>query len=116
MAKNNSIYEVTRDDYKSFVEQIKPECREVKTMSLPHKTITRIFSKASGICLCSRASYHDDKRREKYYIFNMPAPEERNAPVPHVKLELKTKEEVQAVFDAFSKMRKEREAQDDGTV
>ena len=111
--ESNSIYRVNREDYKAFMEQLKPECREVKKIDLHSRIITKVFSKNTNECLCSRVTYREEGKPEQYYIFKMPLDEERNAPVPHVKLELKTKEEVQAVFDAFSKMRKEREAQND---
>lgn len=110
---DNSIYEVRKVEYKAFVEQIKSECRDVKTTDLPQKRIVRVYSKLSGDELCRRVSYKDDKKHEKYYIFKTPLKEESAPPVPHAVLELSTPQEVQAVFDAFSKMRKERERQND---
>lgn len=107
--KDNSIYRVTRDDYKAFLEQLKPECREIETIDLHSKVITKVFSKATKECLCSRVTYNDSNRREQYFIFKMPMDEERRAPVPHVKIELNSAKEVQAFFDAYFKMKKEKE-------
>ena len=42
---DDSIYEVLRKDYASFVEQIKPEFRDVKTLEENNCIITKIFSK-----------------------------------------------------------------------
>ena len=51
---DNSIYEVTRDDYKGFVNQIKPECRDVRIEEIGDIHIAaKIYSKKTGKCLCS---------------------------------------------------------------
>ena len=76
--KNESIYRVTRDDYKAFVEQIKPECRDVRTIKLDTRTITKTFSKSTQDCLCSRITYNENKP-EEYYIFKTPKDGERRA-------------------------------------
>ena len=110
----NSIYRVTREDYKAFMEQLKPECRDIKTIDLHSKLITKVLSKTTGECLCSRVTYSNEKEREKYYIFKMPLDSERRAPVPHVRVELKDQKEVQAFFDAYYKLQKEKK--NEGTV
>jgi len=72
---------------------------------------TKIFSKNTNKCLCSRMTYiakYGDPEPEKYYIFEMPEPYERNAPVPKTQIVLNTKEEVQAFFDFLSKRQKEK--------
>ena len=78
---NESIYEVTRNDYTSFVEQIKPEFRRVEVAKIdPTHTATKIFSKNTDKCLCSRLTYtadYGDPEPEKYYIFEMPENYER---------------------------------------
>ena len=92
---DNSIYEVTREDYKGFVNQIKPECRDVKIEKIGTTHVAaKVFSKKTG---------------EKYYIFEMPDWDERCEPVPVRKLVLETKEEVQAFFDAIAKLQKEKQ-------
>lgn len=105
-----SIFEVTRDDYKSFFEQIKPECRRVEVEKLNYNHIsTKTYSKKTGKCLCSKVTYNSDNEEnytpEKYYIFEFPDDDERRPPIPHVKVELKTKEEVQAFFDFLAKQK-----------
>ena len=100
-----SIYEVTREDYKAFIEQIKPECRDIKVIEEPEYIITKVFSINSGNCLCSRISYREEGKKEKYYIFLFPADNERRAPIPHMKIELRDKDEVQAFFNAIKEMR-----------
>ena len=48
---DNSIYEVTREDYKGFVNQIKPECRDVKIEEIGTTHVAaKIFSKKTGKC------------------------------------------------------------------
>lgn len=107
-----SIYEVTRGDYKGFVQQLKPEYREVKVEEIGNThTATKIYSKKTGKCLCSRISYtaeYGEKEPEKYYIFEMPDDDERGPAVPFVNLQLETKEEVQAFFNFLAQQNKEK--------
>ena len=109
---NESIYEVTRTDYTSFIEQIKPECREIKVMELDKThTATKVFSKNTGKCLCSRMSYtanYGNSEPEKYYIFEMPEDEERLPPIPKIQITLSSREEVQKFFDYLSQQQKEK--------
>lgn len=113
---DNSIYEVTRNEYKGFVEQIKPECRRVAIEEVDKKhTATKIFSINTEKCLCSRVTYSADygtSEPEKYYIFEMPENYERQAPIPKQQIVLKTKEEVQAFFDFLAKETKKENKND----
>lgn len=108
-----SIYEVTRTEYMGFVEQIKPECRQIEVVEIdPIHTATKIFSKNTGKCLCSRITYtaeYGDPEPEIYYVFEMPEPEERQAPIPKIKITLKSKEEVQKFFDYFAKNKEKKD-------
>ena len=108
---DNNIYEVTRDDYKGFVSQIKPECRDVRIEEIGDTHIAaKIYSKKTGKCLCSRVAYsadYGDPDPEKYYIFEMPDNDERKAPTPIRKIVLETKEQVQAFFDFLARKNKE---------
>jgi len=107
MMNDKSIYEVSRNEYKGFVEQIKPECRRVEIRKVDEThTAAEIFSINTGKCLCSRITYSADygePEPEKYYVFEMPEKYERQAPIPKQQLVLKTKEEVQAFFDFLAK-------------
>ena len=108
---DDSIYEVTREDYASFVEQIKPEFRDVRVMEIGARhNATKIYSKKTGKCLCSRVTHNGkigDPEPEKYYIFILPDSDELQPPIPKLHLNLETKEEVQAFFTAISKLTKE---------
>ena len=108
---DESIFEVTRNDYKGFVEQIKPDCRRIEVVQINSThTAAKIFSKNTGKCLCSRVAYSADygePEPERYYIFEMPEDYERQAPIPKQQIVLKTKEEVQAFFDFLAKKAKE---------
>ena len=105
-----SIYEVTRIDYTSFVEQIKPDFRKVEVSKIdPTHTATKIFSKKTGKCLCSRLTYtadYGEPEPEVYYIFEMPDPDERQKPIPKMRISLNSKEEVQKFFDYFANKQK----------
>ena len=114
LGEYKDIFSVTRADYKDFVLQIKPEARRVETVELNnYTTATKIFSKNTGKCLCSRVSYRaggpddSENRPEEYFIFEMPEDDERLEPIPRVQVELTTIEQVQKLFDGLSKMSKE---------
>ena len=109
-----SLYDVSRDEYKDFVSGIKPEVRDIQIVELnEYTTATKIFSKKTGKCLCSRVSYKEyvagqEPREEKYYIFEIPDKEESQPIKGRAKLVLETREQVQAFFDIISKLSKEK--------
>ena len=117
MITDNSIYEVTRNEYKGFIEQIKPEHRRVETVEIDDRhTATKTFSINTGKCLCSRLTYiadYGEPEPEKYYIFEMPENYERRAPIPKRQIVLESKEEVQAFFDFLAKQIKEEKNKND---
>ena len=113
MNVNDSIFEVSRADYQGFVEIIKPEFRNVETIDLDKWHVaTKIFSKKTNKCLCSRVTYtgptdEDTHEPERYYIFEMPEDEERQPPTPKRRIVLESKEEVQAFINGLSLLQKE---------
>lgn len=108
---DNSIYEVTRDDYKAFVEQIKRGCGRVEIVTTKSYQFSNIISQKTGKRLCGRKTYINNNNKnipEKYYIYEMPDDDERCKPIPKLRLNLETREEVQAFFNILSKMNKEK--------
>ena len=95
---DESIFLVEREDYKSFVERLKIEVMEVKEEELTRSSAaTKVFSKKTGKCLCSRVYSKDED--EKYYIFDFPDDDEWGPPIPKRKITLETNEQVQLLFD-----------------
>lgn len=107
---NNSIYEVERDEYVGFIGQLNKSMMDVEQYYEQNNTIIKIKSKNTGLHLCTRIIPDDDK--EYYYIFNMPAENERIAPKPVRKITLDTKEEVQEFFNALSQLQREAHKND----
>lgn len=108
---NNDIYEVTRMEYSSLVETIKSEARELIQYEKDDYRYVDIYSKNTHQKLTSRVTYIGDmesQRGEKYYIYNLPLPEERNPDIPKYRIMLETREEVQAFVDAIARMNKEK--------
>ena len=103
---DNSIYEVTRDEYAGFIGQLNKQMCDVEQFFEDGMTIMKIKSKATGAHFCTRIIPEDDV--EHYFIFNMPEDNERVAPKPVMKVTLETKEEVQAFFDALNKLQQEK--------
>lgn len=100
---NEEIFEVNRKDYQSFVERIIPGKGRVEEQD----GFIKLYSKATGKCLCGRKR---TEKEEKYYIFEYPESDEWGPPIPKVRFTLETKEEVQALFDALTELRKQNES------
>ena len=106
---DNSIYEVERDEYAGFIGQLNKQMMDVEQYYENDLTIMKIRSKNTGVHLCTRIISDEE---EHYYIFNMPADDERVAPKPVLKVTLDTKEEVQAFFNALNKLQSEAHKDD----
>ena len=113
--KFDDIYEVSRDEYVGFLNQIKPECRETEIIGRGEPyTELNVFSKDKKRHFATRIiqSLEEDKSEEKYYIFDMPLNSERQAPKKVRKITLETKEEVQTFLNAIAKIQKENDKND----
>lgn len=104
-------FSVDREEYQTFLEQINPKSYNVDVSSLNYyTTVTKVISKKTGKCLCSRLTYEEriegqGRTPEKYYIFNEPELDERQAPRPKYTLRLETPEEVQAFVNIINKIK-----------
>lgn len=104
---SNDIYEVTRDEYAGFIGQLNKQMMDVEQSYQEDMTIVKIKSKNTGIHLCTRII--PDEGEEHYFVFSMPADDERIAPKPVLKITLNDKEEVQAFFNALNKLQQEKD-------
>lgn len=102
---DNSIYEVDRDDYAGFIGQLNKTMMDIEQFYEKDTTIIKIISKNTGIHLCTRIIPDNDI--EHYYVFNMPADNERIKPKPVLKITLDNKEDVQTFFNAINKLQQE---------
>ena len=110
---DNSIYEVSRDEYAGFIGQLNKQMMDIEQFYEEDVTIIKIRSKNTGLHLCTRIIPSEGE--EHYFVFNMPASDERIAPKPVMKIKLETKEEVQNFFDALNKIQQEVH-KDDGNL
>lgn len=101
--KYNDIYLVTKHEYAGFVEQIKYDTRDIKVIENSDSKEIQIFSKKTGKHLCSRICGENIK--EQYYIFEFPDNDERCKPIPKMRINLETREEVQAFFNALKEIK-----------
>lgn len=111
---NNSIYEVERNDYVSFIGQLNKSLMDLEHGVLKDCNYIKILSRKTGKHLCTRIISHDEEHEgeEHYFIFNYPGDDERIAPKAIRQITLKTQEEVQAFFDALNKIQKEEYSND----
>ena len=106
---NEEFYEVTRADYKNFLETVKSEVREIKELNKDDYHYIEVYSKTTGELLASRKFYMgDEKNEEHYYIWNLPCPEDSVPPIAKYQLKLETREEVQAFLNFLAEQSKEK--------
>ena len=105
---DDSIYEVTRDEYACFMGQINKKKVEVKIEQIPDYKAIKVYSKKTKTHLCTRTVPQEEKEQldEHYYIFNDPDKSEMQQPKPVQKIVLETREEVQTFFEILSKLSK----------
>ena len=103
---NNDVYKVERDDYAGVIKQLNPKTTHVETFHEEFGTIIKIKSEDNTIHFTTRIIPEDGE--EEYYVFVLPYDEYAIPPKPVWKLNLETKEEVQAFFDTIAKLQKEK--------
>lgn len=105
---NESIFEVTRDDYKAFVERFLPGAVMAQEEDYENGKILKVYSNKTNKLLCSqKMKKEEDTIYYTYYIFEYPDNDEWGPPIPKFKLNLETKEEVQAFFNALAELKKQ---------
>ena len=101
---DESIYEVERDEYAGVIGQINTKTADIEEYHQNDVTIIKIKNK-NGTHFTTRI-INNETGEEKYYVFNLPEGEDRLPPKKIRQVKLETKEEVQAFFDALSKLQK----------
>ena len=105
----SEIYEISRDDYVGFFGQIKKECIDTEIESHDNGFKMYVFNKTHTKHFATYININD---QENYYIFDMPDVEERCPPKRVRKIQLNTREEVEAFFNIIAKLQKERDPHD----
>lgn len=111
-----NVYEVEREDYKGFLDQINKDAKIIKEEQNEGIKWTKIYSKTNNKLLCTKETFFTDDRfgEEHYYIFEMPPIEDRVPPPKVKKIQLETEEEVKAFFNIINAaINKEKK---DGTI
>lgn len=111
---SNEIYEVEREDYITFIGQLDMNKMDSEQYHYEDCDIVKIVSIKTNKHLCTRITDHINQK-ETYFIFNYPDDDERREPKAVCKIKLDSREEVQAFFDAISKLQKEAK-ENAGTV
>lgn len=95
----DEIFEVTRDEFVGFMQQIKKECFVAKTDD-DEKEVN--YYSTDGARHFAKHTFSDEEG-DKYFVYEMPTDEERCAPRVIRKYTLETKEEVEALFEILKK-------------
>ena len=102
---DNSIYEVERDDFKGFIDQLNPKCIDYAVYELGELKSIRIFAKDDHDRLFAEQVIKNGE--SSYFVYEMPEKCERIEPKPVRKITLETKEEVEHFFKALNKLQQE---------
>lgn len=105
--KENELFEVERDDYVGFIDQIDPEARYAEQMVEDEYQVIRTYSKKNKKLLCTRYVPIKETAEPHFFVFEMPDDDERCVPKAKQKIVLQDREEVQAFFDVLGKWQKE---------
>jgi len=101
---DNSIYEVTRDEYAGVIGQINPKTSDVYTYHEEYGTVIKIMNK-EGVHFTTRII--PEEGDEQYYVFVLPQGEDCLPPKQVCKITLETREEVENFFSALNQLQKE---------
>ena len=108
---DNSIYEVDRDEYKTFIGQLDMKQMHTEEAWIESVHTTKIVSDNTGLTLCTRLN-DNEIEEEHYFIFHYPQDNERIAPKPILHINLETREEVQSFFNALTALQREASQHD----
>lgn len=103
----DEIYEVERDEFVGFLKQLKKDCVCITSDNygqINQLLYTSIDKERIFAALVNNTN--DDSY--KYYVIDMPLPEERIAAKPIRKITLETQEEVQAFFDILNSLKEKK--------
>lgn len=103
------LFEVSRNEYASFIRCLKKGAVRYKEETEGYVKINQVISNSRDIVLCARVENKDEDIGEKYYIFEPFNEDEYQEPEPVHRVVLETPEQVQKLFDALSKLDKEKE-------
>lgn len=101
---NDEIYKVERNEYAGLIGEMKTDCFDMEKSYENDCTIIKLVSKRTGHIMTKRII--DADQNETYYIYELPADNERLAPKKIRQYQLESKEEVQAFFDILNKIQK----------
>ena len=107
----DDIYEVEQEDYLGFCQTLKKDCYTQTKNKIDdwHYEIVET-SKMTNKILCKKLVTLDFKKEyvtdQRYYVINLPEPEEKQEPTGKLHIELKTPEELQAFFKLISEYSK----------
>lgn len=99
---DTNIYEVTKTEYKAFIEQLIPGSMKIEEIHKDNCKKIRLISKKTKQLICERIVTESETQ---YFIYTIPDDEERRAPIPKLQLQLNSREEVQNFFNLISNLK-----------
>ena len=103
----DDIFVVDRDEYIGFVDQIKPEARQVEQEEHGAYNVIKTYSKITGKLFCEHYVPQEEGIDEIFKVYEMPEDDERREPPRKFKVELQTKEEVKTFLEILNKLQKQ---------
>jgi hypothetical protein len=98
----DEIYGVDRKTYSNFVYRLTGGFGRIETEETDEYIITAMVSKRTDKIWCARKTWKNGNK-EQYYIVDYPDKDEWSEPIGIRKIELTTREQVEALFRALQK-------------
>lgn len=102
-------YEVSREEFRGFVQQIKPECIDSINLNYEDYYEVKLVSKDGQRHFASIKQYPKEEDVH-YFVYEMPLVDESQAAKPVRTIVLETKEEVKAFFKALKEAQEKNNA------
>jgi len=104
----DEVYEVSRDEFKGFMDQIKPDSFDHINLDYDNYREIKLVSK-DGLRHFSSIKQLPNDDDIHYYIYDMPNDDERQEAKMVRKITLGSQEDVKAFFEILSKIQGEKE-------
>ena len=107
MQLDDEIYEVSRDEFKGFIDQINPACIERIDLDYDSYREVKAISKDGERHFASIKQFPNEEDIH-YYVYDMPQEDERVAAKTVRKITLGSQEDVKAFFEILKKLQGEK--------
>ena len=105
---DDELYEVTRDEFKGFMDQIKPDCFDRVDLGYDSYREVKVISK-DGLRHFASIKQFPDSDDIHYFVYEMPNDDERQEAKVIRRFTLGSQEDVKTFFEILKQIQGEKE-------